>query len=69
MSEGNEDQQTLLALASQATEEVQSKLQLLGESEIEKLRENEASVQTAILRDLERGGMENEPASEAEIER
>lgn len=69
MSEGNEDQRTLLALASQATDEVQSKLQLLGDSEIEKLRENEASVQTAILRDLERGGMENEPAAEAEIER
>ena len=48
---------------------MRAKTQSSEELQIEKLRANETSVQTAILRDLERGGMENEPTAEAEIER
>ncbi|WP_323777867.1 hypothetical protein [Leisingera sp.] len=69
MSESNEEHQTILALANSSVEEFQAKSRLLGDAELERLRENEASVQTAILRDLERGGLEQELKTEAEIER
>ena len=69
MSESNEEHQTILALANSAVEETHAKSRLLGDAELERLRESEASVQAAILREMERGGQEQELETEAEIER
>ncbi|MFY0312527.1 hypothetical protein ACFMBG_21835 [Leisingera sp. D0M16] len=69
MSESNEEHQTILALANSAVEEAHAKSRMLGDAELERLREIEASVQTAILREMERGGQEHELETEAEIER
>lgn len=69
MSETNEEQQTLVGMAEQAAGEAQAKTDLLGESEIEMLQREEASVNAAIQREFERTGIEAEPALDEELER
>ncbi|EEW60974.1 hypothetical protein [Silicibacter sp. TrichCH4B] len=69
MSKTDEDQQSLISLANSAVQEMHEKARLIADSDIAKLRENEISAQTAIQRELERAGLEEQEKSEAEIER
>ncbi len=69
MSKTDEDQQSLISLANSAVQEVHEKARLIADSDMEKLRENEISALTAIQRELERSGLEEQEKSEAEIER
>ncbi|WP_065322843.1 hypothetical protein [Tritonibacter mobilis] len=69
MSKTDEDQQSLISLANSAVQEVHEKARLIADSDMEKLRENEISALTAIQRELERAGLEEQEKSEAEIER
>ncbi|NKX39069.1 hypothetical protein HGF13_05755 [Rhodobacteraceae bacterium R_SAG5] len=69
MSKTDEDQQSLISLANSAVQEVHEKARLIADSDMEKLHENEISALTAIQRELERAGLEEQEKSEAEIER
>lgn len=69
MSKTDEDQQSLISLANSAVQEMHEKARLIADSDIAKLRENEISALTAIQRELERAGPEEQEKSEAEIER
>ncbi|WP_114963821.1 hypothetical protein [Tritonibacter mobilis] len=69
MSKTDEDQQALITLANSAVQELHEKARVISDSDMEKLRENDASVQTAIQRDIERGALEQEQETEEELER
>ncbi|MCZ4270385.1 hypothetical protein HGG73_16940 [Rhodobacteraceae bacterium R_SAG3] len=69
MSKTDEDQQSLISLANSAVQEVHERARLIADSDMEKLHENEISALTAIQRELERAGLEEQEKSEAEIER
>ena len=69
MSKTDEDQQSLISLANSAVQEVHEKARLIADSDMEKLHENEISALTAIQRELERAGLEEQEKSEAELER
>jgi len=69
MSKTDEDQQALITLANSAVQELHEKARVISDSDMEKLRENDVSVQTAIQRDMERGALEQEQETEEELER
>ena len=69
MSETNDEQQSLVSMAEQAAGDAHAKTELLGESEIEMLQREEASVTAAIQREFERAGLQAEPGIEDELER
>ncbi|MFP3384980.1 hypothetical protein [Tritonibacter sp. SIMBA_163] len=69
MSKTDEDQQALITLANSAVQELHEKARVISDSNMEKLRANDVSVQTAIQRDMERGALEQEQETEEELER
>lgn len=69
LSDSDEDQHELLAMAEETVEEVISRSGLFNEAERAEMLSKEEAAQTAIRRELDRGTEEVEPKKEPELER
>lgn len=69
LSDSDEEQHELLAMAEETVEEVIARSGLFNEAERAEMLSKEEAAQTAIRRELDRGTEEVEPKKEPELER
>lgn len=69
LSDSDEEQHELLAMAEETVEEVIARSGLFNETERAEMLSKEEAAQTAIRRELDRGTEEVEPKKEPELER